>query len=83
MEKKSFIDILKEEELDESSGAMFAIKSLIDKAKRIPSDQDKKKLADEMKGHEQKLEKSPYWKSASIKKDYDKFKEENSKLFQA
>jgi len=77
-----FRDILKEEEqLDESSGAMFAIKGLMDKMKRTTSKTDKTKMAGEIKGHEQKLTNSPFWKNATIKKDYDKFKEENSELF--
>lgn len=74
-------DILSEQELEESSGAMFAIRSLMDKAKRISSKQEKEKMAGEMKWHEEKLTKSPYWKSATIKKDYDKFKQDNPELF--
>ena len=76
-------EIVEENELTtESSGAMFAIKSLMDKFKKTPSEKDKAKMADEIKGHETKLVNSPYWKTATIKKDYDKFKQENPTLFQ-
>lgn len=76
MVKVKKVEILEGEELDESSGAMYAIKSLMDKYKKTPSKSEKEKLAGEMKQHEDKLAKSPYWKNATIGKDYQKFKKE-------
>lgn len=74
---KDFREILMEQEyVDESSGAMFAIKNLMDKYKKTSSKTEKDKLAQEISDQEQKAEKSPYWKNATIKKDYDKFKKE-------
>ena len=83
----NFADILREEEqkLEESSGAMFAIKGLMDKFKKTPSKTEREKMVkDEVGGfrkYEKDLEKNPYWKTATIKKDYEKFKEENRELF--
>ncbi len=75
---KDFREILQEQDiLDESSGAMFAIKSLMDKFKKTPSEDEKKKIGQELKKHEETLSKSPYWKSATIYKDYQKFKQDN------
>lgn len=77
-------DIINEHEtLDESSFAMFAIKGIMDKWKRTQSKTEKEKMAKDLKDHESKLTKSPYWKTATIKKDYDKFKEENRELLGA
>ena len=74
---KDFREILAEEDLDESSGTMFAIKSLMDKFKKTNSQSEKKKLADEMKQYETKLANNVHWKGATINKDYQKFKQEN------
>lgn len=74
---KDFKEILAENEiLDESSGAMFAIKNLMDKFKKTPSKSEKDKIRQEMAKQEEILNKSPYWKQATIYKDYEKFKQE-------
>lgn len=83
----NFAEILREEEqaLEESSGAMFAVKSLMDKFKKTNSKTEREKMVKDEKGgfksYESQLEKNPFWKTATIKKDYDKFKEENSEWF--
>jgi len=74
---KDFRQILVEEEsLDESSGAMYAIKNLMDKYKKTPSETEKQKIKSEMEKEEQKLKNNPYWKNATIGKDYENFKKE-------
>lgn len=74
---KDFRQILVEEEsLDESSGAMYAIKNLMDKYKKTPSETEKQKIKSEMEKEEQKLNNNPYWKKATIGKDYENFKKE-------
>jgi len=83
----NFAEILRkeEQELAESSGAMFAMKNLMDKFKKTHSKTEREKMVKDEKGgfksYEMQLAKNPYWQKASIKKDYDKFKEENREYF--